>query len=177
MSVLISLNPRSFLDIGCGFGRWGFLAREFCDIFQGRYDKSTWKTRIDGVEVFEEYIRPHHKYIYDKIYICKIEDFINDMNKYDVIFAGDVIEHLEKSEAKDLLEKLFSKYNKSLIVAVPLGNWYQGEVFGNPYETHRSIWLKEDLEELKPRYIKLYDVNNYPKYGVAIWSNQRIFKS
>ena len=34
---VVRLQPRSILDIGVGFGKWGFLCREYLDIFQGRY--------------------------------------------------------------------------------------------------------------------------------------------
>ncbi len=34
---LVELQPRSVLDIGVGFGKWGFLAREYLDVNAERY--------------------------------------------------------------------------------------------------------------------------------------------
>lgn len=172
VSVLMTLAPRSILDVGCGFGRWGFLAREFCDIFQGRYLKSTWQARVDAVEVFKDYLSPHHEYIYNNVYTMKIEDYVKEMPCYDVIILGDVIEHLEKSNGETVLKALSLKSNKALIIALPLGNqWPQEDVFGNPYETHRSIWTETDLKRLGARYVKLYNLSDGRLYAVSIWSD------
>ena len=34
---LRAINPSSVLDVGAGFGRWGFLIREFLEVWIGRY--------------------------------------------------------------------------------------------------------------------------------------------
>ena len=48
------LEPRSILDIGVGFGKWGHLFREYTDILQAehdppRYQRANWQVRIDGI--------------------------------------------------------------------------------------------------------------------------------
>ncbi|WP_295437987.1 hypothetical protein [uncultured Thiodictyon sp.] len=171
VSIILALSPQAFLDVGCGFGRWGFLAREFLDIFQGRYEKTAWLTQIDAIEVFSDYICPHHAYIYDKILLGKVEDYIGNLPRYDVIFAGDVIEHLEKIEGESILLGLKSKCARALIVALPLGKqWPQDAVFGNPYESHKSVWTEADLRRLGAKYVKLYRVDDRP-YALAIWTS------
>ncbi len=170
--ILLTLAPRSFLDVGCGFGRWGFLAREYCDIWHERYAKATWQTRIDAVEVFSDYLCPHHEYLYDNIYVTKIQEFVKTMPRYDVVYAGDVIEHLTKPEAEGVLNVLASKFDKALIVAIPLEDgWEQEGCLGNPHEAHRSTWTVTDLKKLGANYIKIYEINSKLKYGLAIWSN------
>ena len=32
---IIGLNPEPVLDVGCGFGLWGFLCREYLDVWNG----------------------------------------------------------------------------------------------------------------------------------------------
>jgi hypothetical protein len=51
------ISPTSVLDIGIGFGKWGFLLREYLEVCQGRYQKSEWCIKIDGIEIFEPYIQ------------------------------------------------------------------------------------------------------------------------
>jgi len=164
-----SLNPKSFLDVGCGFGKWGFLVREYCDIYHGRYFPDSWQTRIDAIEAFASYISPHHKYIYNKIYLETVEEYIKkNKQKYDVILAGDVIEHMKKKDGLNMIGELLDRSKQALIVAIPLsreGEPHQGSVFKNSYERHRSHWSKLDLIKLNPNVVKSYSKD----YAIAIW--------
>ena len=65
---IVRLQPTSVLDIGVGFGKWGFLAREYTDINAHHYKREDWTVRIEGVEAFPEYATPTYPYIYDKIH-------------------------------------------------------------------------------------------------------------
>jgi hypothetical protein len=42
-------------------------------VLHERYARDAWKVRIDAVEVFEPYIRAHHRHIYHNILIGRIE--------------------------------------------------------------------------------------------------------
>jgi len=169
-SILATIKPSSFLDVGCGFGRWGFLAREVCDVCAGRYYRKDWKVRIDAVEAFGGYIQPWHREIYDSIYSTTIQEHI--MEPYDVIFAGDIIEHLDAPDVQPVLSKLLAYADKALLVAVPLGVYPQGETYGNPYERHRSTWTVERLRSFGPDYIKTYLPGG--RKALAVWSEFRL---
>ena len=65
------VNPRSVLDVGVGFGKWGFLCREYLDVFNGRHFREDWKIRIIGIEGFEKYLHPASRYIYDDIVLLR----------------------------------------------------------------------------------------------------------
>jgi len=148
--VFMGVSPKTVLDIGVGFGKWGHLFREYGDIFVGRFEKDDWITQIDGVEIFEHYINAHEhqKYIYDNIYIGNIFDIIDTLPEYEFIYAGDVIEHLHREDALIVLDKLKNKASKYLVVCIPLGDssqWSQGEVYGNVHESHLSFWTPEDF--------------------------------
>src|SRR5687767_4514446 len=56
--------PDSLLDVGVGFGKFGLLAREYLDVWNERLDKKDWKARIEGVEVFPQYLTPVHHHVY-----------------------------------------------------------------------------------------------------------------
>jgi len=146
------------LDVGVGFGRWGFICRELLDAFRGRVTKSEWKTKIVGLEIFPRYIERHQDYLYDKIIIdCALRYL--EMSKYkedryDLIIAGDVLEHFKKSDGWKLINQLYARANKAVIFCVPIGTGYpQGTACGNDHEEHKSAWEVKDFE-LDPRFHK-----------------------
>lgn len=146
LDKIIEVQPASVLDIGCGFGKWGYLCREYLDVFRGRPFPEQWTTRIDGIEFFEPYIMAHQRFLYSNIYIGDVRDLCKTIDAYDLVIAGDVIEHLFKDEAEEVLETLYQRANRLLMVNIPLGEgWIHPEEYGNPAELHRSEWYVEDF--------------------------------
>jgi hypothetical protein len=137
---VIELKPKSILDVGIGFGLNGLLFRQYTDAWNGDY--KNWKTKIDGVEISGDYILPHHYEIYDNVMIG--DALTVDITNYDLIYAGDIFEHLKKEDGLKLLEKLRSK-SRILIIVTPLKMLPQGTLYGNEYETHICQWRKEDF--------------------------------
>ena len=143
---ILSLQPRSVLDVGCGFGLWGFLCREYLDAWYGRISRSQWQVLIDGIEVFEPYIQAHQRALYSNIFVEDVREAVKHIEEYDLIIAGDVIEHLDKPEGEAVLEALYDKAREALLVNIPLGDgWDHPEAHGNPAELHRSHWRPDDL--------------------------------
>lgn len=143
---IIPLAPRSVLDIGCGFGLWGFLCREYLDVWNGRVQPAQWEVRIDGIEMFEPYIQPHQRALYTGILIEDVRQAVRHIEEYDLIIAGDVIEHLDKRDGEAVLDCLYEKARMALMINIPLGaGWNHPEMHGNPGELHRSQWNEEDL--------------------------------
>lgn len=147
-AFLMLIRPSSILDVGLGNGKMGFIARDLLDVMYGqRYKKEDWKIRIDGIEVFPEYVQEHQKAIYDDIYIGDAFDVIDKVGIYDVIIIGDVLEHFEKGKAWQFLDKCAAHSGNYLIINIPLGEkWTQGEIYGNPHEAHLSFWSYEEFE-------------------------------
>ncbi|RME82607.1 MAG: glycosyltransferase family 1 protein, partial [Planctomycetota bacterium] len=69
LTLILGVAPQSVLDIGVGFGKYGFLAREYLEMEHGQGTYGKWTKRIEGIEAFEEYITPLHREIYDEIHI------------------------------------------------------------------------------------------------------------
>ncbi|NQT33005.1 MAG: class I SAM-dependent methyltransferase [Candidatus Omnitrophica bacterium] len=163
------IRPRSVLDVGCGFGRWGFLSREYLDIWKGRTHEDKWETRIDAVEVFEPYIKPSHRYIYDDIFIGNVLDVLPDLANYDLIIIGDMLEHLEKSQGKKLLELVQQKANKAVLLTVPLGDsWPQEERDENEWEGHKSAWKVNEFKKRGAKTFLFWDNTDRP-FGVVLF--------
>jgi predicted TPR repeat methyltransferase len=143
---IISTHAESVLDVGCGFGLWGFLCREYLDVWPGRVGRSQWRVRIDGIEVFEPYIQAHQRALYSNLFIEDVREAVKHIDEYDLIIAGDVIEHLEKADGEAVIEALYGKARKALLINIPLGDgWNHPETHGNPGELHRSRWHPDDL--------------------------------
>lgn len=147
MEMIISLNPKSVLDIGSGFGKFGVLCREYLELWDGR-QKYDFKRRIDCVEVFQQYISPLHQYIYDKVYNNNILDIATKLDiRYDLILLIDVLEHFEKDDGTKLL-KILLRNHECVLVSTPKNPSPQKDAFGNIYETHKSVWSPSELSSL-----------------------------
>jgi len=147
IEAMMRIAPQRVLDIGVGFGRWGMITREFCDVWFGRVSPLDWKVHVEGVEASPKNIDAHHSYFYDKIHIGDLRDLLPTFkNRWDLIIFGDVLEHFEKHDATQLLHWAVG-LSDYVLVNIPLGdNWQQDEVYGNPYKRHLSQWTAEEFE-------------------------------
>ena len=132
----------SVLDIGIGFGKFGFLAREYTDVLHGRYFDR--ETRIDGIEIFENYITQLQREIYNHIYIGNAIDILPTLGRYDMIICSDVLEHLSEQDGTGLLDLIKDRCKFAMIVT-PVTVLYQEALYNNEHERHISAWSKEIL--------------------------------
>src|SRR5437867_7855959 len=156
------LNPKSILDVGVGFGKWGHLFREYTDINEAendpaRYQRKKWRVRIDGIEGYAAYITPMHRYLYNHLHVGNASALLNKLPHYDLIFLGDVIEHLEKAAGLRLLRHAFKKANKAVIVTTPKFETGQADLCGNELERHRSLWSAADFSPFERATVKTID--------------------
>lgn len=147
------VQPSSVLDIGVGFGKWGFLAREYTDINEHRYKREDWKARIDGVEAFPEYETPNYKYIYNNIYYGDLREVLPNLGDYELIIIGDVIEHFDKNVGRELL-RLMRQKSQYVLLSSPTVFFTQ-EMFGNDFEQHHSLWTIDDFKDYPFEYDEL----------------------
>ena len=132
---LEELNPQTVVDIGPGQGNYAKLAKK-----KGQH----WT----GIEVFAPYVTEYDlNSLYDTIIIgdaCYIEDA---QFMADVVIAGDVIEHMTREDAEDLIHKALSQA-KHMIISIPIIHWPQEPREGNWFEKHLHHWTYEDMKEL-----------------------------
>lgn len=181
--IYLEVDPKTILDVGVGFGKWGFLCREYLDVEKRRnIQKKDWKVKIHAIEGYREYIGPVHHYIYDIIFLDKAEKvmgYLANTEKrdqripdcYDLILVMDMIEHLEKEDAIQFLKDCFS-VGKNVIISTPLGFRKQDGISGNVLEIHRSGWTPSDLVKLGFR-CKIFPVMSVGKYEiVGFWKKE-----
>ena len=151
IDICRKLDPKRVVDIGCGFGKFGFLLREYLDVWKGRYHFGEWQVIIDAVEPHKEYIGVLQKRLYNFIFYGTAQNFFlvhtpsTKKSKYDLGLFIDVIEHLDTYDATFTLERAL-KCCKSILVVTPK-KWYpQDEEID--WEKHRSHWQKKDFKKM-----------------------------
>lgn len=149
-NVARQVRPRSVLEIGVGFGKYGVLLREYLDIWEmnslADYDRTRWRTRIEGIEATREYITPLHDFIYDTIHIGDATRIIDTLDRYDLILMADVLEHFDKPTGAAFVRKLYDHADRCVLLTYPEPCEARGNVLGNPYEAHHSDWNKGDFK-------------------------------
>jgi hypothetical protein len=147
--ILSNIKPNEkILDVGAGSGTY---ARMLGNYFY-----------IDAVEIFEPYIEKFGLHeLYNNVYNVNILAF--DFSPYDYIIMGDILEHIPKYEAINLVGKINSAGKKCLI-AVPY-LYEQGEYDGNIHETHHQPDLTHNIFlERYPCMHLLYKDEGYGYY-------------
>jgi hypothetical protein len=152
VELIGSANPSSLLDIGAGFGKYGVLAREYLELHESSWRKPNWKCRIDGIEAFGEYLSDLHQFVYNHVYVGNALEVIPSLKEhYDLILVIDVLEHFSFDDGVELLKACLGIAG-NVLVSTPL-EWYaQEDLFGNPYEIHKSHWKRKDFKQFGPHF-------------------------
>jgi hypothetical protein len=150
--LISQIKPKTILDIGKGFGKYGFLIHEYIGIDNKKALKSN-KTmkeqsniRIDAIEIDEQLFLPHMDQIYNNVYKGNILELYNQIPAYDLILMIDVVEHLDKKAAVKMLEYFISQKIK-MIVATP-EKYFQQHLYDSPFEEHVSYWNLKDFKKI-----------------------------
>jgi hypothetical protein len=172
---IILAAPRTVLDIGVGFGKWGVLAREYTDIWNYRFYKPEWTTFITGIEVHDKYRSPAWD-CYDMVLTGKAQDVVKGLRddsyngmvprRYNLSIMIDVLEHFEKDEGQKFLDDVMGISDKFL---VSYCNTDQVNVRDNKFEDHVSRWEDSDFERFDRRL-----VTGGPGWGVYLLEKDKI---
>jgi 2-polyprenyl-3-methyl-5-hydroxy-6-metoxy-1,4-benzoquinol methylase len=150
--LLSKLKPDTVLDIGKGFGKYGFLLHEYCGVDNSVRPNPTLslaqqsRIAIDAVESNSDYLWPHLDQLYRQIFLGRIETLYETLPRYDTILMADVIEHLEKHDALSIIRH-FIQAGSSMIIATPR-DFFQQELFESNDEHHVSHWTAKDFRPI-----------------------------
>jgi hypothetical protein len=159
LELIIETNPRKLLDIGIGFGKYGFLSREYLELWDPDGIYGTNKRQIDGIEAFEAYLTPLHQLIYNTIYTGDAKVILPTLTgQYDLILMIDVFEHFSKEDGLKVLEEC-RRLGKNILISVPRIMSVQEDVHGNPFETHRYNWKRKDFSAIPDKFF-LYNLKS-----------------
>jgi 2-polyprenyl-3-methyl-5-hydroxy-6-metoxy-1,4-benzoquinol methylase len=139
---ILDLIPRdggALLDVGCGRGIVGAL----CRIYRNY-------SRLVGLDAYRPYLdfcRRHG--FYDELVEWDLRELPLPFadGTFDVVTAVEVIEHLEKQPARNLLAEL-ERVGSTVVVTTPNGFFHQEAYDGNEWQKHRSGWTADELRSL-----------------------------
>lgn len=155
-------NKQDFniLDVGPGIGTYSSLYR---NLLPGKWTCcEIWRPYVVNFDLTKKY---------DDVIICDIR--FAELGSYDITFLGDVLEHMSKEDAIDVVNRLL-KVSKFVIISIPIGHYPQGEYEGNPFEAHvKDDWSDKEVKESFD-HIKLSTVDN--EIGVYILSTDESVK-
>lgn len=146
------INPKTILDIGKGFGKYGFLLHEYMGIGEDQRIDPNLKLKdqssisIDCVEVDPDLFLPQLAHFYQKIIEGNILEIYTTLPKYDLILMVDIIEHIPKEPAIKILQHFLTKGSNGL-VATPV-DFFEQSRNQSEYEHHVSHWTAADFKRL-----------------------------
>jgi len=159
LELIIEANPGKLLDIGIGFGKYGFLSREYLELWDPDAVYGSYKRQIDGIEAFEAYLTPLHRLIYDRIFTGDAREVLPELtDRYDLILMIDVLEHFTYEDGLKVLEEC-RRCGRNILISVPKVMSVQDEVYGNPCETHRYNWKWKDFSGIPDKFF-LYNAKS-----------------
>lgn len=148
VELIYFLKPKKILDIGIGYGKYGFLSREYLEIWGEIENYNKNEVIINGLEAYKDYLTEIHQKIYDNIFIGNALDVLPEIKeKYDLILLIDVIEHFEYNDGIKILKECF-RISNNVIVSTPKDIYIQEDVFNNPFEVHKFQWEKKHFKKL-----------------------------
>lgn len=136
---------KTVLDVGIGFGKDGFLLREYYDAKEWhKFQPQDWQLKITGVDIYDGYLSELQKIIYNDIVIGDIREVLPNLGNFDLAILSDVLEHFSKDDGYSLLNSLF-EHVEDILIATPLGFHEHPAEGNNPHEEHKSGWVLEDF--------------------------------
>ena len=149
------IGPR-VLDIGSGYGKWGFLAKAYGWTF------GCLQPWVVGLDLFSPHIVSlNQKKIYDELIVAKGQSLPFESLTFDTVLGIEVIEHLRFDEGKMLLDEMERVAIHRVIVSTPAHVDLRGGLETldgyNPHEAHVSFWSRKEFRR-----------RGYHVYGVGL---------
>lgn len=130
------VKPKNILDVGPGEGKYHRLTRLISDC------------TLDAIEVDDSYVDTYKlRDKYNQVFVSDIKEFCskNSRMRYDIVVFGDVLEHLFRSDAMDVLD--FVLYRAKYVVVMWPNNYWQDDWEGHESEAHKSNFTLKDFSD------------------------------
>lgn len=124
---------QSAVDAGAGLGGW----KEFTGPWM---PSCAWTAVEIHAPYVERFIMQHR---YQRVLVADLRD-LDPFPAADVVFFGDVLEHMPAGDAVKVWDRARA-VSWRLVLGIPVRDYPQGEVLGNPHEAHVSTWSTESV--------------------------------
>jgi SAM-dependent methyltransferase len=144
--VVHNVLGNSFLDVGCGDGKWGYLLKKY------RRSPGSEPT-VTGIDLFEPHIRSLEKQnVYDTLLVASATEMPFEDKSFDSAISCEVLEHVTQSEGSKLISELKRVCRLSFVVTTPNFPCLRGggETFDgfNEHEAHKHNFLYNEFRSL-----------------------------
>jgi ubiquinone/menaquinone biosynthesis C-methylase UbiE len=141
LSKLFPSEKFKALEVGIGSGHLGAALR---NQFQNNIS-------LTGVEIWPKDIKVRG--YYNKIFNGSIQDFLkSNESNFNIILATDILQYLDKQEAKNILTQLRFMTKKGVIVTIPLDEKVKKVKEGhNKGAIVKSEWSLDDFTEYEDK--------------------------
>lgn len=135
LEFVLDLELRDILDVGPGRGTWYDLLHTFFP-----------EARFHGIEIYHPYLERYR--LGSKYWHLRCEDAsdpeldISPWAAVDLAIFGDVIEHIERQRAIEMVWRLPWVH---ALISLPIGEYIQGPEGGNPHEAHVETWTEQEI--------------------------------
>lgn len=128
------------LDIGCGYGLFGYMLRMDRD----------YRGEVIGADAHLPYLKKLKKHsgaIYDSLVLADARHLPFMGSAVETALASEVIEHLPKSGGAGLIAEAERVASKLVLITTPRGHLPQGSHGEGDLEAHLSGWTEKDFTD------------------------------
>lgn len=126
---------RNILDVGPGYGKYGVLLREYLNVKP---------RRLDAVEAWSPYVTEMMRHVYDHVHVGRVEMMDQHvLDTYNMILMVDVLEHLDKAVAWDLIK---NRMHHAWVVICTPRDWFEQGADLPWTERHRSHFTADEFD-------------------------------
>ncbi len=130
----------SILDVGCGDGH---LAQWIN--YRGEYKIVGIDINKEDLEIAKKRVTENNKLIFEDLLLVDLTKRIPFNKKFDVVLCSQVIEHLKKEKALELIERMEKLAKKRIIVATINGFFQFNTRVAGEHDIHLSGWSPKEF--------------------------------
>jgi ubiquinone/menaquinone biosynthesis C-methylase UbiE len=158
---IVTATKKRFLDIACGFGKWGRFIKE-----------GSYASYSVGLDIWRPYLtKIKEQHIYADLILADATSLPFKERSFDVVVACEVIEHLSRMQGNLMRIECERIACEKVVLSTPNYNYEQHAVRGNPFEEHVSFWKDSDFKKAgyKVRGISFRILDRFNLSGVPIF--------
>lgn len=122
-------NPKTALEIGCGFGQRVFALNSY-------------GIDTEGYEISDYAVSNCMPMLKNKIQQRDITEDLDYYKTYDLVICYDVLEHIESDKLEKALKNIYLLGNKDFVFSIPFEN--DPNLYAD--KTHRIFWRRDQWE-------------------------------